>query len=252
MRWLVRLGLAGALLSLVFIWPAGLATAAAPLATLRQATPRVVGIRADGPPTTLGSAVTVGDRLAVTAAHVVAGARGLSLVFLDGTVVPVRSVVNEPAADLAVLRADRSLPAQPFSLRQEPVRVGESQVVVGYRQDLAEQPSVKYGVVTGLLRPGAPGPDGRDWPLIASTTAASFGDSGGAVLDTESRLTGIVRGGLSTGSATSELLSTPVGAIAAYLARGWVLDRNGNPVSSQPGQPSLAFQPYPIAAPWWR
>jgi S1-C subfamily serine protease len=227
------------------------AAAAEPAPVLRQAVPKVVGSRNGGPVATLGSAVTIGDRLAITAYHVVAEGRALSLVFLDGTSVPVRAVLLEPAADLAVLRADRTLPARPFTLRDTPVRVGEAQTVVGYRQDLPDQPSIKVGKVSGQVTPGAPGPDGREWPLIASDTAASFGDSGGAVLDSDSRLTGIVRGGISTGAAPA-LLSTPAGAISAYLARGWVLDRQGNPVVSQTGSPSLAYQPYPNATLWWR
>ena len=230
---------------------AGPVVASEPPSVLRQAVPKVVGSRYGGPLATLGSAVTIGDRLAITAYHVVAESGSLALVFLDGTSVPVRPVLLEPAADLAVLRADRTLPARPFRLRETAVRPGEPQTVVGYRQDFRDQPSIKSGKVTGQVLPGAPGPDGRDWPLIVSDTAASFGDSGGAVLDADSRLTGIVRGGMTTGHAPA-LLSTPAAAIGAYLARGWVLDRHGNPVVSQQGAPGLAFQPYPFASLWWR
>ncbi|MFN8532609.1 MAG: serine protease [Dehalococcoidia bacterium] len=235
---------------LLSAWPA---TAAQPVSVLRQSVPKVMGSRNGGPVTTLGSAAAIGDRLAVTAYHVIGDAQNIYLLFLDGTTVPVRPVLAEPAADLAVLRADRSLPAAPFAIRDGSVRLGDAQTVVGYRQDLAEQPSVKYGKVTGLVTPGAPGPDGREWPLVSSDTAASFGDSGGPVLDSDSRLTGIVRGGITTGG-TPSLLSTPAGAISAYLARGWVLDRSGNPVASQTSQPGVSYQPYPYAAqsPWWR
>ncbi|GIW08185.1 MAG: hypothetical protein KatS3mg060_2990 [Dehalococcoidia bacterium] len=242
------LSLIALLLALAVAAPA---SASQPVPVLRQAVPKVVGSRGGSAPVTLGSAVAIGDRLAVTAYHVVADAVSISLVFLDGTTVPVRPVLLEPAADLAVLRAERSLPARPFAIRDTPVRPGESQTVVGYRQDLPDQPSVKYGKVTGQVTPGALGPDGRDWPLIASDTAASFGDSGGAALDADSKLTGIVRGGLATGGAPT-LLSTPAGAINAYLARGWVLDRQGNPVISQPSTAGVSFQPYPYSAPWWR
>jgi S1-C subfamily serine protease len=222
-----------------------------PTAAVRQAVPKVVGSRGGSAEITLGSAVTIGDRLALTAYHVVAETSTVTLVFLDGARMPARPVLLEPAADLAVLRTERSLPARPFLLRDTPVRAGETQTVVGYRQDVAEQPSVKQGRVTGLVTPGAVGPDGRDWPLIASDTPASFGDSGGAVLDADGRLMGIVRGGLASAGPPT-LLSTPAGAISAYLARGWVLDRQGNPVVSQPSSTSAAPQPFPAAALWWR
>ncbi|MCS6801058.1 MAG: serine protease [Chloroflexota bacterium] len=222
-----------------------------PASSHRQAVPKVVGSRNGGSGITLGSAATIGDRLAITAYHVVAEAKSITLVFLDGTIAPARPVLLEPAADLAVLRADRSLPARPFVVRDTPVRLGEAQTVIGYRQDAAEQPSVKSGRVTGFVTPGALGPDGRDWPLISSDTPASFGDSGGAVLDADGKLMGIVRGGLATSSAPT-LLSTPAGAINAYLARGWVLDRQGNPVVAPAAPPSLFSLLSPSRQLWWR
>jgi S1-C subfamily serine protease len=249
---LLRRGFAPALAFVLTVLLAGVAAAAQPTPVLRQAVPKVTGNKA-GAGATLGSATMIGDRLAVTAYHVVDNAEGLSLKFLDGTSIPVRLVLAEPAADIAVLRADRALPAVPFALREAPSQVGEKQVVVGYRQDLAEQPSIKQGKVVSLLSPGPLGPDGREYPLISSDAPASFGDSGGAVLDSESRLTGIVRGGLNNGPGPTSLLSTPAGAVSAFLARGWVLDRNGNPVIGPAGSPSAPYQPYPFAMQsWWR
>ena len=86
--------------------------------SLAAAIPAAVGVYADGcsPSADFGSGSMIDDDLAITAAHVVAGASDVDLVGPDGERVRAEVVMFDPALDLAVLRA-----AQPMG---RPLTVG--------------------------------------------------------------------------------------------------------------------------------
>ena len=88
--------------------------------------------------------------------------------------------------------------------------VGQVVTIIGYPGGLPRQHS---GRVTGHCQPEA----GQRWGDLQIGVASSDGDSGGAVVDREGRLVGLLWGTASNGSASSVAVS--VSAIADFLRR---------------------------------
>ncbi|MBO0847243.1 MAG: trypsin-like peptidase domain-containing protein [Nocardioides sp.] len=157
-------------------------------------TPRVAALRIrSGRGEAAGSGVVLsGEGHLVTNAHVVGDATAGQASFADGTTARFQVVGRDPLSDLAVLRADRTVPDPPEFGDADSLRVGQLVVAVGNPLGLAG--SVTAGVVSAL---------GRSIPARGRTTArliedviqtdASLnpGNSGGALADASGRVVGI-------------------------------------------------------------
>jgi S1-C subfamily serine protease len=155
----------------------------------RVAAVRIRNVRSES----AGSAVVLtGEGHLVTNAHVVGAAGSGEATFADGTQAAFEVVGRDPLSDLAVLRADRPLPAPPPYGDASSLRVGQLVVAVGNPLGLAG--SVTAGVVSAL---------GRSMPARGRTTARMIedviqtdallnpGNSGGALVDSAGRVVGI-------------------------------------------------------------
>ena len=140
-----------------------------------------------------GSAVVLtSDSHLITNAHVVGDATEGTAEFADGTVAHVDVVGRDPLSDLAVVRADRDVPAPPELGDAGSLLVGSLVVAVG--NPLGLSGTVTAGVVGAL---------GRSMPVRTRTTARLIedviqtdaalnpGSSGGALADSRGRVVGI-------------------------------------------------------------
>jgi S1-C subfamily serine protease len=144
----------------------------------------------------LGSGVVVdtsGDIL--TCLHVVANATSIQVTFADGTKSPAQIQTTQPANDIAVLRASQP-PAklQPAVLgNPRSVQVGSDAFVLGNPFGLYG--SLSSGVVSGLDR-SVQLPDNGPilQGLIQVDAAVNPGSSGGALVNADGQVIGIVDG----------------------------------------------------------
>ena len=157
-------------------------------------TPRVASLRIRGRHgEASGSAVVLSSEgHLITNAHVVGEANRGEVAFSDGTVASFELVGRDPLSDLAIVRADRSVPAPPEYGDADRLKVGSLGVAVGNPLGLAG--SVTAGVVSAL---------GRSMPARGRTTARLIedviqtdaalnpGNSGGALADASGRVVGI-------------------------------------------------------------
>ena len=161
----------------------------AELLTPRVASLRIRGRRGEAS----GSAVVLSSEgHLITNAHVVGEANRGEVAFSDGTVASFELVGRDPLSDLAIVRADRSVPAPPEYGDADRLMVGSLVVAVGNPLGLAG--SVTAGVVSAL---------GRSMPARGRTTARLIedviqtdaalnpGNSGGALADASGRVVGI-------------------------------------------------------------
>ena len=161
----------------------------AELLTPRVASLRIRGRRGEA----AGSAVVLSSEgHLVTNAHVVGEAVRGEVAFSDGTVATFDVVGRDPLSDLAIVRADRAVPAPPEYGDADRLKVGSLVVAVGNPLGLAG--SVTAGVVSAL---------GRSMPARGRTTARLIedviqtdaalnpGNSGGALADASGRVVGI-------------------------------------------------------------
>jgi S1-C subfamily serine protease len=141
-----------------------------------------------------GSAVVIApDGYLLTSAHVVDGSTGGTASFGDGRETSVSLVGSDSLSDLAVLRADAG-DLQPALLGDaEHLRVGQLVVAIGNPQGFSS--SVTAGVVSGLGRSlpmgRRSGPHRLVENVIQTDAALNPGNSGGALVDSASRVVGI-------------------------------------------------------------
>jgi S1-C subfamily serine protease len=166
--------------------PAASATPSVP-AIYRRVRPSVVVVRTND---ALGSGLVIADDGSiVTANHVIAGAKKITVTFYDGTTAPAVVTSSNPGTDVAVLT--------PASLPQVVVpaavgggaEVGAPVVAVGNPLGLAD--SVSAGVVSGLGRT-AETAAGTFSGLIQFDASVNPGSSGGPLLDARGLVIGIV------------------------------------------------------------
>lgn len=127
-----------------------------------------------------------GGRHVVTAYHVVGKAVSVRVQTAAGDVVPARLSGFDVATDLAVLELDRDLPAAELSTRA--LRLGERVCAVGNAFGLGQ--SVTCGVVSGVNRSGVGFNPIEDF--VQTDAAVNPGASGGALVDGEGRLVGVL------------------------------------------------------------
>ena len=141
----------------------------------------------------LGSGVVVNAQGAIlTARHVIAGARTITITFADGTKIGASLVSEDAARDTAVL-APESLPPVivPAVIgSSRGVQVGDEAYAVGHPLGLPF--SMSAGVISGLDR-SIPVKDGTTLEgLIQFDTAVNPGNSGGPLLNRAGQVIGIV------------------------------------------------------------
>jgi S1-C subfamily serine protease len=156
--------------------------------------PSVASLSVSGPRGAgAGSAVVfTSDGFLLTSAHVVSGAGSGKATFSDGSESTFDVTGADPLSDLAVLRARATdAPSAEFG-DADKLRIGQLVVAVGNPLGLAG--SVTAGVVSALGR-SIPARDGRVTRLIddviQTDAALNPGNSGGALVDSTSRVIGI-------------------------------------------------------------
>jgi serine protease DegQ len=130
------------------------------------------------------------DGVILTNNHVVAGATRLEVAFADGSRSVGRVTATDPDTDLAVIRVERTgLPAAHFRTALPPV--GSLAIVLG--SPLGFEKTVTAGIVSGVHRqiPGSASGTRALVDLLQTDAAISPGNSGGAVVDADGRVTGI-------------------------------------------------------------
>ena len=139
----------------------------------------------------LGTGVVINEVGAIlTARHVVAGARRISLTYADGTEATATIETEEPEHDIAVLTADRPPEVIVPAVMGRGPQVGDATFAVGHPMGLVW--SLSAGVVSALDRSipvrGGVELDG----LIQFDAAVNPGNSGGPLLNRAGQVIGIV------------------------------------------------------------
>jgi S1-C subfamily serine protease len=142
----------------------------------------------------LGSGVVVslaGDIL--TNLHVVDGATAIELTFADGSTSPGEIVGTQPEDDIAVLRAKEPPPTIVPATLGNPGAVRQGSEAYALGSPFGLHGSVSAGVISGLDRSFTmPGSGQTLTGLFQIDAAVNPGNSGGALVDRDGRLIGIV------------------------------------------------------------
>jgi S1-C subfamily serine protease len=207
-------------------------------------TPRVAAlrIRNDRGESAGSGVVLTSEGHLVTNAHVVGHAGSGEAAFADGTTARFDVVGRDPLSDLAVLRADRGIPAPPEYGDADTLRVGQLVVAVGNPLGLAG--TVTAGVVSAL---------GRSMPARGRTTARMIedviqtdaslnpGNSGGALADAAGRVVGINTAVAGVGVG----LAVPMNATTNRIIYALLHDRR-----VRRAYLGLVTSPAPLTPPW--
>ena len=136
----------------------------------------------------LGSSVLISrDGYLITAEHVIAVCASLNAVNIG----PVIVVGRDKANDLALLKLNASIAAEPLPLSMAAVRLGEEVIAVGYPlEGILGGLNVTNGIVSEV---GNTSPRLQfTHPQLQFTAPLQLGNSGGAVLDRSGALVGIL------------------------------------------------------------
>ncbi|MEU4674302.1 trypsin-like peptidase domain-containing protein [Amycolatopsis sp. NPDC023774] len=159
-----------------------------------QLTPRVAAltVRSRNGESAGSAVVLTAESHLITNSHVISGGDHGTAEFADGTVARFDVVGSDPLSDIAVIRADRDLPAPPEYGNADNLLVGSLVVAVGNPLGLAG--TVTAGVVSALSRsiPARTRTAARLIENVIQTDAAlNPGNSGGALADSHARIIGI-------------------------------------------------------------
>ena len=146
--------------------------------------------------------VVAADGHIVTNEHVVRDAETVHVRLFGGELVPAEVVASDPTRDLAVLKVDRGgLPAARLG-STEGVEVGDEVIAIGNALDIAGEPTVTAGIVSGLDR-FIDFPDGQRLVRLIQTDAAiNPGNSGGPLVNAAGEVIGVntaIRSGFAEG-----------------------------------------------------
>ena len=158
-----------------------------------------------------GSAVILSsDGAVVTNAHVVDGARSITVTLADGSSYDAELVGADATSDIAVLDIDATdLPVAEFD---PSVEVGETVVAIGSPFGL--EGSVTSGIVSAIDRTIS-GEGGTLVGLIQTDAAINPGNSGGALVDGDGDVVGIATAIYSTsGSSSGVGFAVPASTVA--------------------------------------
>lgn len=150
----------------------------------RQASPAVVSVTRRG---SSGSGVIIRrDGVILTNAHVVGGARIVTVRLADGREFQGNVLGRDPSVDIAVIRIDaQNLPAAPVG-DSDRLEVGQAAIAIG--NPLGLERTVTAGVVSAINRD----PRGVELGgLIQTDAAINPGNSGGPLLDSSGNVIGI-------------------------------------------------------------
>lgn len=183
------------------------------VAIAAEVRPAIVRLDVTGEGTVTGSGVLFRDDGAiVTSAHVVEGARRISVELADGRRLPGRLVGADVESDIAVVRIDGDTPFQTAVFGSiDGLEVGEPAIAIGSPLGLEGPASVTTGVVSAL---GRRLPSGDGWSLldlIQTDATIAPGSSGGALLDSQGVVVGITTAYATESEGTNGLgFATPV------------------------------------------
>jgi hypothetical protein len=132
-----------------------------------------------------GTGVSVSpDGFLLTAAHVIAGATSVKVVFEDDRTLDAVVVRSSPDSDLALLRVDdRALPCMP--IRGTPAAIGSDVLIIGSPGGAALTHSVSKGIVSAYREV-----EGRT--VVQTDASINAGNSGGPLVGETGELIGIV------------------------------------------------------------
>jgi S1-C subfamily serine protease len=138
----------------------------------------------------MGSGVVVApDGYILTNSHVVHAARRLATTFTDGTQAKATLIGDDPATDLAVVRAEAS--DLPYASLGDSAALRVGQLVIAMGNPLGFQSTVSTGVVSALGR-ALRSREGRLIEnIIQHTAPLNPGNSGGPLLDSRGQIVGI-------------------------------------------------------------
>jgi S1-C subfamily serine protease len=137
-----------------------------------------------------GSGVVIApDGYILTNSHVVSQARRLATTFTDGAQTTAHLIGEDPATDLAVIRAEAS--GLPYALLGDSAALRVGQLVIAMGNPLGFQSTVSTGVVSALGR-ALRSREGRlIESIIQHTAPLNPGNSGGPLLDSRGEVVGI-------------------------------------------------------------
>ena len=156
-----------------------------------KAIPSVVSISCvtRGGNSTGSGVVLSSDGYILTNAHVVSGARTLSVLLYDGSSYNARIVGHDAFSDIAVLFIEApGLVAAEFG-DDRSLRVGDSVVAIGDPLGIALRGTMTNGIVSAINRDIRA--DGRTMTLIQTNAALNEGNSGGPLLNCYGQVVGI-------------------------------------------------------------
>jgi len=192
--------------------------------------PAVVSVRSEQG---LGSGVIYdGGGLVLTNAHVVNGAREISVGLADGRRFSGRVLGADRGFDLAVGQiGGQGLPVAPLG-DSASLRVGQFVAAIGNPYGFDH--TVTTGVVSALNRPIAEGQESYAQPMIQTDAAINPGNSGGPLLDLQGEVVGITTLVAAPDGFPAQGLgfAVPVDTakrIAPQLATGGQISRSGQP-----------------------
>jgi S1-C subfamily serine protease len=137
-----------------------------------------------------GSGVVIApDGYILTNGHVVNDARRLATTFTEGTQAKATLIGDDPATDLAVIRAEAS--GLPYASLGDSAALRVGQLVIAMGNPLGFQSTVSTGVVSALGR-ALRSREGRlIESIIQHTAPLNPGNSGGPLLDSRGQIVGI-------------------------------------------------------------
>lgn len=191
-----------------------------------------------------GSGFAYADGRILTAAHVVAGAREVTVRTSDGTELSGRVLGGDPVADIAVVAIDGEVPPADLALG-DPPEVGQLAVAIG--SPLGFSQSVTSGVVSAVDRTLTVGSTQLDG-LIQTDAPINQGNSGGPLADRQGRVIG-VNVAIASFSGGSDGLGFAVGIDKAVeIADGFTTSAPA-PETLDPGAFPFSDDPYGLVPP---
>jgi len=172
----------------------------------------------------LGSGVIVDDKgHVITNHHVISGAVEIRVQLADGRIATPTIVGTDPETDIAVLRIDIEDPPAMTMGRSDDLRAGDMVLAIGNPFGLSQ--TVTQGIVSATGRGQLGVTQFEDF--IQTDAAINFGNSGGALINTDGELIGINTAVLSQTLGTEGIgFAIPVnmvrGVMAEILAHGHV------------------------------